>query len=161
MSYINSFARIRATVALVFASVLVVLGVTPASAQLTWTGGATANWNTTDANWNVGPTYSDGSTVIFPDGAANTTIAIDPAGVLPQSVTFTNSTTPYTFTGGAIGDFNSSIPTTVTLKGAGTVTFSNSSNTYSGGTTINAGTLVSAASASLGTGTITLNGGAL
>ena len=158
MSYTNSFVRIRALIVSVFASALLVLSVTPASAQLTWTGSAMANWNTTDANWNVGPTYSDGSTVVFPDGAANTTIAIDSAGVLPQAVMFTNSTTPYTFTGGAIGDYNTSTPTTVTLNGAGTVTFNNT-NTYSGVTTVNRGTLVAGPSALGGSGNLVLVGG--
>ncbi len=130
--------------------------------QLTWTGGATAAWNNTDANWNPsGSFYSDGSGVLFPSGGTNTSITIQSGGVLPQTVTFTNgASTPYSFTGGAIGDYSSSQPTTVTLAGAGSVTFRNS-NTYSGGTTISAGTLVSASQNSLGTGTITLSGGEL
>ena len=48
----------------------------------------------------------------------------------------------------------------VTKTGAETLTFSGK-NTYSGGTTINAGTLAISSTTGLGTGKVTLNGGAL
>ena len=74
-------------------------------------------------------------------------------------MTFTNNTTPYTFNGGSINDM--SVGTTaVTLNGSGSVTFSGT-NTYTGGTSINAGTLVAASPYSLGTGPIVLSGGVL
>ena len=64
---------------------------------------------------------------------AYTSIVIASGGVQPGSVTFTNTTTAYSFTGGAISG-----SATVTLSGTGSVTFLNA-NTYSGGTDILAG----------------------
>ena len=48
----------------------------------------------------------------------------------------------------------------VTANGFGTVTLSASSNTYSNGTTITSGVLAVAGSGALGSGTVTINGGA-
>ena len=127
--------------------------------QLTWTGSSTAAWNDTDLNWNPSGSCSRTGRPCSSPVGGNTTITIQPQGVATQTVTFTNNaSTPYTFTGGAIGDYSQ--PTTVTLAGAGSVTFSNS-NSYSGGTTVSAGTLVSVSANSLGTGPITLSGGVL
>ena len=68
----------------------------------------------------------------------------------------------YTFSGGPIGNNGlTGIPTTVTLAGTGSVTFS-SSNTYSGGTYIGSGSTLTAGNpGSLGTGPVYLKGGNL
>jgi fibronectin-binding autotransporter adhesin len=78
-----------------------------AQAQTFWTGGVNTNWDAATFNWVsgsplVGSAYSDGKAVEFGDTnpvtggvVANVgglaSIAIQPAGVLPASVRFTNS----------------------------------------------------------------------
>ncbi len=143
-AYTNTGTR-RALTAAVFSPVII--------ANYTWTGAASSNWNLTDANWSgSGSAYSNSSAVTFSDGARNTSISIAGSGVQPLSVTFTNNTTAYTFGGGAISGTGS-----VTLNGASSVTFNNA-NTYTGGTTINAGLL--AVNGSLAS-PVTVNGGTL
>ena len=142
-----------------------VFSLSSAAAQsFSWSGTVSNSWDIqTTPNWlnpsGVQDYYYDGGNVTFGDSAANTNIAITAGGVGPASVTFTNNTTPYTFSGGPINDVTGGT-TAVTFNGSGSVTFS-ATNNYTGGTTINAGTLVSASQYSLGTGPITLNGGAL
>ena len=114
------------------------------------------------------------------NGTAGTvTIA---TSVNPNSITFnpTGDGNPYTINGGYIGvDANSSgmMPITVnanatiasnltgntnglTIRGNATLSLGGS-NTYPGGTTITSGTLASLSQNALGTGPVTLNGGAL
>jgi hypothetical protein len=86
--------------AVVAAAVLVAMPGIASATTFTWTGAANNLWNTGDNNW--GGLYSDGNGVVFQDGAANTSISI-PSAVAPSSVLFTNNSTPYTFTGVAIG----------------------------------------------------------
>ncbi len=136
---------------------------TPVPPALAWTGAAgssgTANWNTSDANWSgTSTTYSDGTGAVlqFPDSGSNTNIAISAAGVSPGSMTFTNSSTVYSFSGGAINGTGG-----ITLSGGGLVQLSNT-NSYSGATTISAGTLQIASANSLGSGgTLTIGNGNL
>ena len=119
----------------------------------TWTGGTNGNWDlSTSGNWSgSGTVYTDNSAVTFVDGAANPyPITIAAGGVQPQTITFSNSATNYLFQGGPIYGFAS-----VTLNGSGTVTLNNS-NSYYGGTTINAGTLVSGNNSALGTALVTV-----
>ena len=143
---------------------VLVSSLSPAAGQsLTWTGAVSNAWDIqTTQNWlnsSGTQTYSDGSDVTFGDGTANPSIAITAGGVSPASVTFTNNTTPYTFSGGPINDVTGGT-TAVTLNGSGSVTFSGT-NTYTGGTTINAGSLVAASPGAVGTGPIVLSGGVL
>ena len=149
--------------------------------QITWTGtagtgtyaglppGTTGVWDSTTgalpaptANWTGTPqTYAEGDLVTFDNTGINTNIAIQPGGVAPGSVTFNNSTTPYSFTN-SIGDTNGITgPAIVTLTAnAGSVTF-NSPNTYSGPTIINGGSLRinNANSLQNSTATVNVNGG--
>ena len=122
---------------------------------ITWapTGGAaTGTWDiNTTANWvptgGSGQTkYADTDVVTFGDiNAALTGTVNIPATVTPAIVTFANTgngtvtnTTAYTLTGaGAIAGSG----TAVNITGGGLVVFDNSSNTYSGTTTISPGTL--------------------
>ncbi|MGA2031230.1 MAG: autotransporter-associated beta strand repeat-containing protein, partial [Thermoguttaceae bacterium] len=121
----------------------------------TWTGATNNSWDTTTANnWTGGP-YQDTGTVIFGNnaGSNNNPINIVPtAGVAPSSVTFNNSTTPYSFTGGPITGI---VPVTLSAS-AGSVIFSNS-NSIAGNTTINGGTLQLANANALVSSTAILN----
>ena len=131
---------------------------TPAASVFAWSGsgGSAGNgtWNLTSTNnWNLGSlsvAYSNSFGVTFSDAGLNTNITITGSGVTPPSVLFSNNTTPYTFSGGAISG-----TAAVTLSGSGTVTFM-SSNGYTGGTTINAGTLVIGANNALGTAAVSM-----
>jgi fibronectin-binding autotransporter adhesin len=124
---------------------------------LTWTGQnsgtLTANsaWDTSSTNWAASSTavpYTDGGVldVAFNDinavasgNVTNSTVTIQGAGVSPKSITFNNSTavTYLIQNGGANGIMGAA---GVTKNGNGTAIF-NSSNSYTGGTTINAGIL--------------------
>ena len=75
---------------------------------------------------------------------AHHNITIAGGGVQPGSVTFTNNTTSYSFTGGAISG-----PAAITLEGSGSVTFSNA-NAYTGMTTLSNGVLELASSENAG-----------
>ena len=123
-----------------------------------WVGGTNGNWSlaSSDANWsNSSHTYSDGSNVVF-NNSGNATSVNVAATVQPGTVTFSNSSLPYSFSGAAISGTGS-----VYLgPAAGTVTF-NSSNSYSGATAISAGKLQIGNSSALGTGTVLLQGGEL
>ena len=107
---------------------------------ITWNKGAgTWNWDTSSPNWAAGGVstlYAAGAAVAFDDssGGASSTISIV-GTVQPKSVSFSNNTKAYTFTGGAIGG-----STSIVMSGAGMVTFT-APNSYTGGTTIDAGTL--------------------
>ncbi len=113
--------------------------------DVTWTGvggstwstvGGSGNWkNTSDA---TSADYFNGVNVLFNDTATSTSVFIDGADVTPSTITFNNTSKNYTVTGakGIAG-----ATTTVTKQGAGTVTI-NTSNTYGGMTTVEAGKLV-------------------
>jgi autotransporter-associated beta strand protein len=127
---------------------------TISSGTLTWTGQNGGNWNTTEADWSGSSTkYNNGAVVNFPSGAANTNITVAAAGVSPLNVNFTNTAnTHYVLGGGAIGGAAS-----LTVSGGGLVTLNNS-NTYTGGTSINAGGLI--VDGSLGNTAVAVEGGA-
>jgi len=134
-----------------------------APANVFFTGSASnGNWDTTTANFVNPPgtgavTFQTGNNVTFDDshnpGQYNNSIAA--GGVSPGSVTV-NSTNTYTFSGGGI------LTGSLTKSGSGTLILQNT-NTYSGGTTINAGTLAVNGTAALGgtSAAVTLNGGTL
>jgi fibronectin-binding autotransporter adhesin len=120
-------------------------------ANLTWnnTGGTGdgTTWDTAQKNWNNGTgvvSYSDnsnnftlGDNVTFNDtNDGNYSVSI-PGVVHPTSVTINNSLSPYIFngTGGIAG------PTSLTKLGSSSLTLT-TSNTYTGGTAINAGVLI-------------------
>ena len=149
------------------------------SYPITWAGGANNGaWDTSTINWTYAPpsgatgtNYVEGASVNFADlslfgstvsnvnGLA--TVNVQPNGVNPGSVAFTNTGAAlggvdYLINGGSIGG----AATVLTKSGAGPVTI-NTSNAYGGGTVITGGTLVAAQPTSLGTGTVTLGGGAL
>ncbi|MHA3774911.1 beta strand repeat-containing protein [Verrucomicrobiota bacterium sgz303538] len=115
-----------------------------------WDVQSTKNWN----NAGTADVFFTGDTVTFDDTAASYSVAVQATSVMPANVTFNNSTT-YTITGGAIAGSGALVK-----NGTGTVIVAND-NTYSGGTTINAGTIQLGdgvnAIGSLGTGAVTNN----
>jgi autotransporter-associated beta strand protein len=169
----------RSTGAIGYTSNSVTLDITTDS--ITWSGASNSTW-TTGTNGSVGPnpnwatttghTATDfwaGDVVKFGDtyniGSGNTpvtnsAVSISGGNVSPASVTFNNSTVNYTISS---GDGSGIAGSGALIKnGTGTVTIS-SSNSYSGGTTINAGTLVLSGAGTLGStsGALAMGGGAL
>jgi len=106
---------------------------------LTWVGDGSANlWTLgTVSNWNNGVSavvFNSNNSVVFDDTSANTNVNL--TGVLlPDSVTFSNSTKNYTL--GSTGSIGGSAY--LNKFGTGTLTLSNNNNTYYGATTISAG----------------------
>ncbi len=103
--------------------------------------------------------FANGNTVNFTQAgitAGTANVVVDPTnGVSPGNVNVTNASGTYNFSGGSIGGAG-----TLTKSGAGTLVLG-TSNTFSGGTTINGGLVQVSADANLGTGTLTVNGGTL
>jgi len=115
-------------------------GFVPLGADV-WTGSTSSNWDFTTANWLLlgsGHVFQNGDIVQFDDTATGATDVDLTAGMIPASVTVSNFTKAYNFSGpGAI--INSS---GLTKDGSGTLVFANTgTNTFSGGITINAGTV--------------------
>jgi fibronectin-binding autotransporter adhesin len=121
-----------------------------------WVGGN--NWKRSDTNATTD--FLPGDTVVFDDSAGTaggtTNVTISGSSVSPRAVTFNNNSFNYSVSG-AFGITGSGV---VILNGSGAVTLS-TSNSYSGGTTINAGLLQVGNASALGSGPLTLNGGAL
>jgi autotransporter-associated beta strand protein len=138
----------------------------------TWTGASSSAWNTSTGNWSVTvpssgtATYNDGTEVYFDDTARTGSVTV--AGtVSPLVLVVSNGTLSYTFSGsGTIAG-----GAALVKSGAGTLAMNMAGNTYTGGTTLNAGVLQVGASSTvsrgvltvgpLGTGTLSLNGGTL
>ena len=138
--------------------------------NIRWTGNTDNTWQTgqtvPNTNWvyanpasgTVTP-YFDGDNVTFDDTGKNTNpVNISAANVSPASTTFNNSTATYTVS--STGGFGIAGPGGLVKNAAGVLTL-NTSNTYAGGTTLNAGTLNLGNAAALGTGTLTIAGGTL
>ena len=132
---------------------------------LRWSGGGDGQWNVASAgNWAsntnaVGSYYSDspGDSVSFDDSVAGSTIvSVSAADVHPGAVTFNNSLKNYTLQ----GSYGIAGTASISKNGNGVVTIA-MANSYSGGTMNNAGLLVVGANNALGSGLLTMNGGAL
>lgn len=140
-----------------------VLTVTGQPATLRWLGTATA-WDTTTAGFanltsGANPdVFFTNDAVVFDDTATTGAITLA-ATVAPRSITMTNNTRAYSFTGEPI------VTTRGFVKnGTSSVTF-NGVNSFGGGFTLNAGSVVLGTDAAnvgalLG-GPVTLNGGVL
>ena len=135
-----------------------------ATVDLTWTGNADTNWNTTTPNWTNAAggamAYADPYTVTFNDACVRSNVNIV-GTVSPGSILVANATKPYTFSGGAISGACGLVK-----SGGNTVFFNNGQLLYSGITTINGGLLEYDYNISSGSPTnvgtsVTLNGGAL
>jgi hypothetical protein len=131
-------------------------GVAPTS--LVWNSFPGGTWNTTPGNqpWlkNASPSaFAAGDSVVFDEPASTTTVAIDAAGVSPNSVVFNNAGNTYTFTGGAIH-----ASANLVKNNAGSVVFANTNGWTGGGIVINAGSVVIAQNGS-SSGAVKINGG--
>jgi autotransporter-associated beta strand protein len=138
---------------------------------LVWSGSGNGVWATgaqSPANWQLAggtsgaANFTNNQAVVFSDTAAGTTVSV--SGIVsPGSVTFNNNSLSYSLTGaGGIAGYTSLI-----MNGSGALTIG-ASNSYYGGTTINAGRLNIANSAALGGptaastyGTFAINGGTI
>jgi fibronectin-binding autotransporter adhesin len=123
----------------------------------TWAGGS-GTWSIGGSGWTG--TFSDfynGDTAVFTSGTGPATISLSNSlGALLPAAVNVNSTTDFAFVGpGSIGG-----TAPLTKDGAAALTIS-SSNSYAGGTVLNAGTLNVNAPSALGTGTVTITGGTL
>ena len=116
---------------------------------------ATKNWKLSSAGT---PTdFVTNDAVQFDDTATGTTTVNLTANVSTANVSFNNSTKNYTIqSAGAFGITAG----TVLKSGTGAVTLS-TTNTYAGGTNLNAGTLNLNNASALGTGVLIINGGTL
>ena len=115
-----------------------------------WTGSYGSNWQVgSTSNWQLilgGSTtdYINGDVVLFDDTASSTTVNISAANVSPGVITFDNSSRDYTLT----GDYGIASGS-ITKNGTGTLTIG-TPNTYTIGTTVNAGTVALSGSGTLG-----------
>jgi autotransporter-associated beta strand protein len=127
-----------------------------------WTGALSHNWTTatlsSPKNWQVVGTatdYAAGDVVLFDDTASSFVVSVTDPTVSPSSTTFDNSTSNYVLNGpGAVAGTGS-----LTKNGTGALTI-NTSNTYSGGTMLNAGRLNINNASAIGTGTLFIEGAA-
>jgi autotransporter-associated beta strand protein len=132
---------------------------TPVQTEV-WSGTSSGTWDIdTTANWTLnGSTakWFEYNIATFDDTASGTTAITLNTNVHPANVIFTNNTKAYSITGS--GSIAGSAG--LALIGAGTVTLG-TSNSYAGGSVIDAGTLSVSADDNLGTGPLVLNGGTL
>jgi autotransporter-associated beta strand protein len=131
-----------------------------------WTGLQSGEWSVNSIagfkNWKllIGGNQTDfqtNDTVLFDDSATgtHTAVTINGADVSPTSTVFNNSTLDYSLSG------SNGINTGSLAKSGGAALTINNANTYSGGTTLNAGTLNINNASALGTGPLTINGGTI
>jgi autotransporter-associated beta strand protein len=161
-------------------ALLLVLALHPARAQSTWNGGTT-DYNTA-GNWTPAAVPATaGQSAIF-DATGSTTVNVS-SPVAPDSWTFTTNSQSYTFTGSAV-NFSLAGASGGVIDNAGSgqnITINNviggsgvqvrqlgnntliltAANTYTGGTTIAVGGIQVQHNSALGTGSVTLDGGAL
>ncbi|BCU76793.1 autotransporter-associated beta strand repeat-containing protein [Luteolibacter sp. LG18] len=115
---------------------------------------ANNNWNTSDANWMDGAIFATGNETFF-TGATGETVAVDVGGVTPSTVTISGAGS-YTFSGGSI------LGGSLAKTGAGTLTLSSangfsSASLSAGPDSQGAGAVNVGAFGALGSGTITLS----
>ncbi len=130
---------------------------------LKWTGTLSSDWNTATANWKLNSTNaasnyinSPGDSVVFDDSSSNPNVDISTVDVTPTSVVFNNNVNDYFIQGSkAIAGL------TGIVKNNGAAVSLALANTYSGGTTLNAGTLNINNASAIGTGALTIAGGTI
>jgi fibronectin-binding autotransporter adhesin len=128
--------------------------------NIRWTGAADNTWTTSQAsptNWvysnassgNQTP-FFNGDNVTFDDSGTNTNpILISAGNVSPASMTFNNSSVTYSIT--SSGGYGIAGAGGLVKNGTGVLTMG-TSNSYTGGNTINAGTLNIGTATALGSG---------
>jgi fibronectin-binding autotransporter adhesin len=134
--------------------------------KVTFTAGAvlTDTWNTTSGNWDVGVStnwsngndskFWNGDTVIFPEPAGPSTVTLVGTLAPASTVTVSNTSNPYTFSGSGSITGGASL----SKSNAGALTIANS-NSYTGGTSITDGTLNVNNNGALGTGPLAIAAG--
>ena len=122
---------------------------TSVGTTLIWKGYVNGTWDTATANWfnGIATSYADGNNVTLDDTAA--IFGSTNGAVAPGSVTFNNSVSNYVVSTSIAGTGS------VSKFGTRTATLM-SSNSYSGGTVLNAGTLAVSNNYALGTGPLTV-----
>ncbi len=129
------------------------------AAALTWSGTNGSTWDAnTTVNWlsnGVPNFFYNLDTVRFDDTATNGTVSVT-GTVQPITMIVSNASRSYSVGGsGAFAGFGALVK-----QGSGALTLS-SANSFTGGSTLNAGTLTLGNYLALGGGLITLNGGTL
>ncbi len=133
------------------------LGATTTGAQLNYTGAGETTDRVINLAGTTGGAVIDSSASSVPLVFSSSFTATG-AGI--KTLTLQGSSTLNNAINGVIVDNTATNKTSVIKSGAGTWVLGNT-NTYSGGTTINAGTLTANATTALGTGAITVNNGTL
>lgn len=142
------------------------LNISSAVKSLAWSGFASGDWDTSSVDWkdlgnasnptNYTQSGGFGDIVKFDDTALSNTAINVTLAVTPVTMTVSNSSLPYTFSGaGQISGV-----ATLTKAGSGSLTFA-TANDFSGGSTVSAGTIRLGTNNALGSGLVTLTGGAL
>lgn len=129
--------------------------------NLVWTGSSSANWDLTTLNWTnlsgVSTNFNQTDVVRFDDTSAQTSVSL--AAQMSQGGMTVDTASTYTFSGsGFVGGIGNLIKT-----GTGSLVL-NTTNTYSGLTTISNGTVVLGNATALGTtnsGTVIKSGASL
>jgi autotransporter-associated beta strand protein len=120
---------------------LVITGGPAVTRSLTWGGSPSGDWDTITANWRLAgnpTTYNQNDVVLFDDTASGTTTVNLTTALKPLTMTVSNNTKAYTFSGS--GSLSGS-PGLV-KQGAGTLTLANSgTNDFGGGITLSGGKL--------------------
>ena len=132
----------------------------PASTGLAWRAQVNNSWDTTTTNWvdatfGDDATFTNGQAVKFDDSASNSTVNVS-AAVSPASISLENSSLNYTFSGS--GEISGTAGVTKLGTGVATMMLTNS---YSGGTAISSGRMRAGNDGALGSGMVTIGGGAL
>ncbi len=126
----------------------------------TWSGATNGLWDiNTSANWDNTSTadhfFFNTDNVIFNDLSSVGNITLNTT-VLPGAMTFSNSQTAYTISGSGLISGSASL-----VKNGNALLTLATPNTFTAGVTLNAGTLALGNAGALGTGTLTIAGGAL
>jgi autotransporter-associated beta strand protein len=153
----------RRSVSLAVTNGSILLTLVGSLGNLTWLGTNGSAWDLqTTTNWSnagVPDEFYTLDTVSFTDSSTNGTVNLI-GSLQPLSVVVSNSARAYSFTGSGSIDGNASL----VKNGSGTLGLTQS-NSFSGGTFVNAGVLamsnINANAYSLGAGPVTLNGGIL
>jgi fibronectin-binding autotransporter adhesin len=120
-----------------------------------WDSGGTPNWYNTTTQLQDYFYVNDAATFDDSAGSAAGNVTINGSGVFPGSMTVNNTAVSYSFSGGGIGGAGFLVKT-----GPGALTI-NTSDSYTGGSTLAAGLLNLGNSAALGSGRFTISGGSL
>lgn len=142
------------------AVVSVALPPAPLPANLFWRGDGTMNaWNTTAMNWFDGTNlvaFKNGDHLLFDDSGSNTP-SIKLSGALAPGAVIFESTNNYNLTGsGALSGSGS-----LTKAGPGVLLIGTTNTAFAGSIDLQEGTLALSNSVSIGSGLITMSGGAL